>query len=96
MRLLYGSAETQIEHVASRLADHLGPGEPHESFYWGGDYYLWQAGDAEIRLHHNRELADELSEPDHPDYPILFRISGADASEPWDAIALNTGLVRLV
>jgi hypothetical protein len=92
---LYGLREGDLEVAARRLSEHIGLGEPHESLYLGGDYYLWHLGDAEVRLQHNRELDDELADPDYPDYPLLVRVSGTEAPPSWDATALKVGLTSL-
>ena len=92
---LYGLRDADLEAAARRIAEHLGPGEPHESLFLGGDYYLWRVGEAEVRLLHNRELDDELAEPDYADFPLLVRMSGTEAPAHWDAISSSVGLTAL-
>jgi len=92
---LHGLREGDLEVAARRLGEHIGPGEPHESFYLGGDYYLWRLGDAEVRLQHNRELDDELAEPDYSNYPLLVRVSGTEGPQSWNTIASKVGLTSL-
>jgi hypothetical protein len=95
MDWLYGLRLADLEVAAKHLARFLGPGEPHESLYLGGDYYMWQRRVEVIRLQHNRELPGELAEPDFPTYPLLVRVISARLTEPvddWNTITSALGL----
>ena len=92
---LYGSAEADLEAAAGRLSTILGPGAAHESLYRGGNYYRWPAAEIHVVLQHNRELEDELAEPDFPGSLLLIRVEGSSGIRDWDSDLAGVGFRRL-
>jgi hypothetical protein len=86
---LYGFADDDLPGIAKRVGDTLGiTFIPHESWYLGGDYYRsgMPGEEEEFILQQNRELDDELAEPEFSQYPVLLRVGYIATSERSDTI----------
>lgn len=85
---LYGSnldLEPSRQTVEAALSIEL---RPHESLYRGGDYYRY--GETFI-LQRNRELGDELAEPDFSDVSTLLYVDKAERPEQVKALLESEG-----
>ena len=92
---VYGSGDSDLESAAQRLGDLFGPGEPHESLYRGGDYFLRKSDNTEYILQENRELETELAEPDHPDARLSLYITAPGDSDELERIVRSAGFAFL-
>ncbi|GAC1322142.1 MAG: hypothetical protein NVSMB13_00040 [Mycobacteriales bacterium] len=95
---LYGTTMTQAElrgHVERLLSIVF---TARDSWYWGGDYYSFEAPDGvKLVIRNNKDIdPGELAEPDFPDSPILFDVTQPDNRTTADILATAIpGLIAL-
>jgi hypothetical protein len=78
---LYGNPEASLEAAARQVGEALGVTfELHDSYYLGGDYYLWRGeGSQELSIQENFEDEEGyLAEGDHPSFKTLLYASILD------------------
>lgn len=72
--------------------------KPHESLYFGGDYYRHEVPPSEtLILRPNLDGIDgECAELDHPQYPFLLYIEGTHRSDSLNArLSIVAGITLL-
>ena len=102
---VYGFKSQNIKKISRKLEKILGISFVlHDSLFHGGDYYLYRSGDfeeVELILQDNRELEDDLAEPDFPEYKVIFYVHFRDTTRLLDtrnqilkAMKRNISLLR--
>lgn len=95
---LYGLGQTDVEAAVMRLRSALPDADfqPHDSEFWGGDYYLcedWRG--LELSLRPNaRDEDGVLIHDDHPDHAVVLDASG-DNDEAFDELGALPGVTLL-
>ncbi len=77
---LYGLDIANVEDARNVIEETLRVKlAPHDSFYRGGPYYLYKAGDTELIVQRNYDLIDQAPAED-VDLPVLVFLDGADGA----------------
>src|SRR5689334_1044893 len=94
---VYAAPAASVGSEMPRLAAVLGTGEPHESFFMGGDYYLWHVPGGEVRLLPNRQGPDddEWFDADHPEVSVVIEVSVRGIADPIEPLTTSHGYSRL-
>lgn len=95
---LFGMADADLSRAGSlieRIVDiRL---EMRDSYYRGGDYYLWKGTDVELTLQLNYDCLDEdLAEEDFPDSKILVYLSGSERAHEIASLLRGAPELRLL